>query len=178
MISPNKLLRISIWLLATSSFGRAGVIVDASVTGTSGAFSYAYQVENQTDVNIFLFSLTVSGNIDMLQSPNGWSASVEIIEPGQIFIQWISTDVPFDVPASGTLAGFLIGSDSGPGTVAFSTLDENSGEFDGQTTGPVASASGVPEPNSLVLFGTALTGIYVRRRFAPGPGGKPGWRSK
>src|ERR1017187_2116179 len=118
---------------------RAGVIVDASVSGTTGAYSYAYEVENQTDVGLLLLSLTVTGDVGIMQSPTGWVPATTVLAPGETLVEWISTDVPFDVPALGTLSGFSFTSGSGPGTVAFSTFDENFSEFDGQTTGPVAS---------------------------------------
>lgn len=145
---------------------RAGVIVDASVSGTTGAYYYAYEVENQTDVGLLLLSLTLTGDVGTMQSPTGWVPTTTVLAPGETLVEWISTDVPFDVPALGTLSGFSFTSDSGPGTVAFSTFDENFTEFDGQTTGPVAST--VPDPNSLALLGTALIGIYIRRRWTLG----------
>lgn len=157
-----KILRLP--LIATILFlppaVRAGIIVDASVVGSPGAYSYSYEIENQTDVGILLFSLTITGDVGLIEAPTGWVSGTTILAPGETQVEWISTDVPFDVPALGTLSGFSFTSDSGPGTVAFSTFDENFSEFDGQTTGPVASA--VPEPKSLALFGAALIGIYIR----------------
>ncbi len=144
------------------------ILVDPSVSGSPGAYTYSYEVENQTSVGLLLLSLTVTGDVGTIQSPTGWVEATGTAGPGETLVEWISTDVPFDVPALGTLAGFSFTSDSGPGAVAFSTFDENFSEFDGQTTGPVTSTSTVPEPNSLALLGTALIGIYIRRWLALG----------
>jgi hypothetical protein len=141
------------------------ILVDPSVSGSPGAFTYSYEIENQTSVGLLLFSLTVTGDVGTINAPAGWITSTGIPAPGETLVDWISTDVPFDVPAFGTLSGFSFASDSGPGTVAFSTFDENFSEFDGQTTGPVVST--VPEPNGLTLLGTALIGIYIIRRRWP-----------
>ena|ERR1035438_1854883 len=160
-----KILRLP--LIATVLFltpaVRAGIIVDASVVGSPGAYSYSYEIENQTDVGVLLFSLTITGDVGLIEAPTGWVSGTTILAPGETSVEWISTDIPYDVPTLGTLSGFVIASDSGPGTVDFSTFDDNFTEFDGQTTGPVAST--VPEPQSLALFGTALIGIYTLRRW-------------
>ena len=140
------------------------ILVDPSVSGSPGAYTYSYEIENQTSVGLLLFSLTVTGDVGTINAPTGWVSGTGIPGPGETLVEWISTDVPFDVPALGTLSGFSFTSDSGPGTVAFSTFDENFSESDGQTTGPVASTSIIPEPNSLALLATGLIGmIYIRR---------------
>jgi len=144
------------------------IFVDPTVAGSPGAYTYSYEIENQTSVGLLLFSLTVTGDVGTINAPTGWVTSTGIPAPGETLVEWISTDVPFDVPALGTLSGFSFTSDSGPGTVAFSTFDENFSEFDGQSTGPVASTSSVPEPNSLALLATGLIGIYIRRRWTLG----------
>jgi hypothetical protein len=135
------------------------ILVDPTVAGSPGAYTYSYEIENQTSVGLLLFSSTVTGDVGTIDAPTGWLTSTGIPAPGETLLEWISTDVPYDVPAMGTLSGFSFTSDSGPGTVAFSTFDENFNEFDGQTTGPAASI--VPEPNSVALFGIALIGIYA-----------------
>jgi hypothetical protein len=153
------LIVVTLFLLPTA---RAGIIVDASVSGSPGAYTYSYEIENQTSVGLLLFSLTVTGDIGAISAPTGWLTSTGIPSPGETLVEWISTDVPYDVPALGTLSGFSFTSDSEPGTAAFSTFDENFSEFDGQTTGPVASS--VPEPRSAILVGTVLLGLCLQRR--------------
>jgi len=150
--------------LAVLGVARAGVIVDTSVSGTMGAFSYAYDVEDQTALGVLAFSLTFAGDIANIQSPLGWVAGTGVPGPGETQVQWVSTDIQFDIPAFGTLSGFAITSDSGPGNASFSTLDETFNEFDGSTIGPVAS--NIPEPPCLFLIGTALIAILGRRRLA------------
>lgn len=166
MLSDYKLLLAIGTLAFLSSAARADMIsVVPSVSGSPGAFSYSYEVDNQTSVGLLLFSLTVTGDVGTIIAPTGWVTATEAGGPGETLIEWISTDVPFDVPAFGSLSGFSFTSDSGPGTVAFSTFDENFSEFDGRTTGPVAST--VPEPNSVALLGTSLVVVFFgRRRFA------------
>jgi hypothetical protein len=148
-------------LVLLSTMARADPIVDATVSGTTGAYSYAYEIDNPTSVGLLLFSLTITGDVGTIQSPDGWVPTTEP-EDGGTLVEWISTDDSFDVPAFGSLGGFAITSDSAPGGVAFSTFDENFTEFDGQTTGPIAST--VPEPGSLSLLSAALIGLYVLRR--------------
>jgi hypothetical protein len=126
------------------------IFVVPSMSGSPGAYSYAYEVDNQTSVGLLLFSLTVTGDVETILAPAGWVTATSFIAPGETQVEWVSTDVPYDVPALGTLSGFAIASDSGPGAVDFSTFDEIFSEFDGQTTGPIAST--VPEPNTMALI--------------------------
>lgn len=138
---------------------QGGVIVDATVSGSPGAFSYAYDIQNQNSVGLLLFSVTVSGDVGTIQAPSGWITSTGIPSRGQTLVEWISTDAPFDAQPSGTLSGFSFISALGAGSVDFATFDENFSELDGQTTGPVASTT--PEPNSLTLLGAAIMGMCI-----------------
>jgi hypothetical protein len=135
------------------------ITVVPSVSGSPGAYSYSYEVDNQTSVGLLLFSLTVTGDVGTIVAPTGWVDTTGVGGPGQTLVEWISTDVPFDVPALGSLSGFSLTSDTGPGTVAFSTFDENFSEFDGQTQGPVAPS--VPEPSTVFLFGTSFIVLII-----------------
>lgn len=85
--------------------------MDASVSGTTGAYSYSYEIENQTAIGLLAFSLTLTGDVGTIQSPSGWDVS-EVPISGETLVQWVSLDVPFDVPPFGTLSSFAIGADS------------------------------------------------------------------
>ena len=159
-----SLLIFSLLLLPAAHADSAGVVINSAVTGSPGAYSYSYGIDNQTAVGILLFSLTATGDVGAIDSPLGWVSTTDILGPGETQVEWVSTDTQFDVPASGVLSGFSFTSDSGPGTVAFSTFDENFSEFDGQTTGPIASSVSTPEPSALVLLAISLGGLFVLRQ--------------
>lgn len=104
----NHLLRIMALYVAVFCLPvviKADIIVKASGAGSTGKYSYAYQVNNQTDVGLLAFSLLVTGNVGVIQSPTGWVSGTGTPAPGEILVQWFSMDVPFDISASGTLAG-------------------------------------------------------------------------
>jgi hypothetical protein len=148
-------------LLATVAHG--GVIVDTTLSGFPGAYLYSYEVENQTAVGIFAFSVTVTGDVGIIESPSGWSALTGVPGPGETLVQWVDLDVPYDVPPFGNLSGFSLASTDGQGIASFSTLDESFSEFDGATTGPVSPVSS-PEPASFILAASALAiGVQIRR---------------
>jgi hypothetical protein len=162
MLRYNTLVLLFGFLL--TSVAQADVIVVESLSGSPGAYSYQYEIENQTAVTIFDFSLTVTGEVGDIQSPVGWASGTDVPAPGETLVEWVDLDESYDVPAFGTLSGFAIASDSSPGNADFSTLDENFMELDGQTTGPIASTSTAPEPGSMVLLAAALIWLYIRRR--------------
>src|ERR1700727_2481022 len=93
------------------------VLLDPSVSGFKGGFTYAYTINNQTGTDIFDFSLTVPGDVGLIQSPNGWIAVTGVPAPGETLVQWVDLDVAFDVPAIGSLSGFQISSTGRPGSV-------------------------------------------------------------
>lgn len=157
-------LIVTLFLLPVARAGSNNVVIISTVSGSPGAYSYSYGVDNQTAVGILLFSLTLTGDVGAIESPVGWVSATDIPGPGETQVEWVSTGVPFDVPASGTLSGFSFTSDSGPGIVAFSTFDENFSEFDGQTTGPIASSVSTPEPSAFVLFAISLVGVFALRQ--------------
>ena len=136
-------------LLIFSSIATANVIANPSVTFVSGVYTYDYSVQNLGAVPLLGFLISVPAEVSNIQSPVGWDVSTVSLFDTTV-VQWVSLDVPFDVPASGTLSGFSIDSLSPPGTVNFTTLDENFTEFNGQTQGPVAPS--VPEPNTVFLL--------------------------
>jgi hypothetical protein len=158
---PRLLVPVTLAMFLSAAAWADGVIVDSSVSGSPGAFTYSYEIENQTSLRLLLFSVTFTGDLGAIHSPTGWPTATGIPAPGETIVQWVSAVDPYDVPAFGTLSGFSLTSDSGPGTVTFSTFDVDFNEFAGQTTGPVAST--VPEPNSLALLVTGRIGIYAWR---------------
>jgi hypothetical protein len=158
----SDVLIVSFFLLPSLAHAST-ITANASVSEATGAYSYAYEIENPTSAGLILFSLTVTGDVGTIQSPAGWVTSTGVGGTGETLVEWVATDVPFVVPAFGTLSGFSFTSDSGPGAVTFSTFDENFSEFDGQTTGPIAST--VPEPSSVVPIGAAVALIGALLRF-------------
>ncbi len=103
-----KALIISVGLIVTSAAASASPILNVSVSGTTGAYSYAYEIGNQTPVGLLLLSLTVTGSVGAIQSPTGWVDTTGVLGPGETLVDWVSTDVPYDVPAFGTLSVFRL----------------------------------------------------------------------
>lgn len=162
MFNWRIVLSLGIMSVVLSSTIQASVIVDVNISGNTGALTYSYEIENQTSVAILLLSLTVTGGVANIQAPNGWDFSTGHPSPGENLVQWISLDAPFDVPAFGTLAGFVFTSSDSPGIVSFSTRDENFTRFDGQTQGPVVSAApDAPEPKTVFLDSLIIAIIII-----------------
>ena len=161
----------SVWLILAalcliSSISRADVIVSATVTQIGSEFSYDYSVENTGTVSILGFFVTVDASVDQVLAPNGWDFGTLVIGP-QTIVQWLSSDMQFDIGPGQTLPDFIIMSTAPPGIAEYSALDDDFNFFNGQTVGPQRSQV-TPEPSSMLLFGTgaiaALTGWRQRRR--------------
>jgi len=95
------------------------ISVTPLVSGSSGAYTYSYEVDSGTTAGILLFSLTVTGDVGNIQSPTGWISATGVGGLGETLVEWISTDVPYDVPALGDLSGFSFSSDWTRGSILF-----------------------------------------------------------
>jgi|SRR5579872_1222270 len=155
-------------LLATTGVVSADVIVTPTITSNSGVYTYNYSINNTGSDGIFSFGLSIFGPVFSSSGPSsaGWLIGTSAPVAGTVLVSWESTDVSFDVQSNGSLSGFKITSPNSPGPVQFSVLDESLNEFDGQTTGPVAPVSSVPEPNtgSLTALGAGVSAALFKRK--------------
>jgi PEP-CTERM motif-containing protein len=154
----------------------ASPILDVSVTSlASGLYEYHYQLTNAADEidNIYDFGLFFTGDVENVQSPEGWSFIA-----GLGFIDWFSsfdpsTDPPspYDIRPGATLLGFSFVSTLAPGAASFlNYFADDAGiptghMFEGTTTGPsLDGPTPVPEPATMWLFATGAAAAWRARR--------------
>lgn len=128
---------------------------------TGGLFSYSYSITNLSSTDLAFVNLDnlpmVPGALSNLTAPAGFQISP--YDPGVGIETFLSDTQAFT--SGSTISGFSFTSAFGPGTVAFDTMDNNGGTFNGTTLGPV------PEASTLVSLGAGLlllTFAVVRRR--------------
>jgi len=150
--------------LFSAGAARAQVQVTAApITFTGGLFSYNYSITNLSGADLAVVNLDglpmVPGALSNLSAPAGFQISP--YDPGVGIESFLSNTQAFT--SGSTISGFSFTSAFGPGTVAFDTLDNNGGTFNGTTLAPV------PEASTLVSLGAGvllLTFAVVRRRRA------------
>lgn len=150
-----------------AAFGYPCVIPTFAEKGP-GVFSYSYELNDPTGSpeDIFDFGLFFNGMPHNIIAPEGWD-----FISGLGFIDWYSPDPATDLLPGASLSGFYFESTLAPGEVSFTTLGQNvsSGDvglpFYGNTVGPVAAVSAVPEPSTIMLvflgFLIVVVGVKV-----------------
>lgn len=155
--------RIALCTLIVTAFtcspAQGGLISNVTFDSGTNLFTYDYTIDNSGTTAIIGLGLDLFAPVLGTSFPVGWDVSVMPLGPESL-VQWISLDIPFDVPPSGLLNGFSITSSAGPGTVSFSFLDENFDSVVGQTTGPTA----VPEPSYVLITLVALSLLTFSKR--------------
>src|SRR4051812_13926783 len=98
----NRLVTLLMLVVAGGASAAASTIVNPSVVFSGGVYTYDYTVQNNNVLGLLGFSLTIPGSISSIQSPTGWDGATLVLGTDTL-TQWVSLDVPFDIPPSGSL---------------------------------------------------------------------------
>lgn len=161
------ILGILCFVLLASTKALAVPLVTPTVTNLGGGiFSYSYELTNPAGSmeNIFDFGIFFVGDPNNVAIPAGWDAIF-----GTGFIDWFSTDTPYDLAVGAPpLSGFYFESSFGSGDILFTIQGADPFACDpalcGITAGPVSSS--VPEPMTLLLLGAGLTAMVMLRKWS------------
>ena len=166
-VMPLSFLLSAVFIIASAAPARA--TFDTSVTATvtqqtGGIFLYSYSVANlatsTTNISEFDIDVATTANLASIMTPTGF---LSLYTPGDTFIQFLSTDVPFDVkPGNAVVFSFtsLLGALLQPDLVRGYNADGSLASNAGRALAPV------PEPSSVILMGAggALLLVAARRR--------------
>jgi hypothetical protein len=144
----------------------AAIILTVNDTATqlpTGSFHYLYEIHNQSasTESLISFRVDVPDTVTLaeLVAPAGWITNYL---PGDITVEWESSDFSFDIAPS-TFGAFGFVSDSAPGPSKYGGigLNEMSLEFSFVQGAAVAP---VPEPWGGLLFEIAIMIALWRQR--------------
>lgn len=147
-------------LLAANAVAAAPILsVEADVDVPSGLYSYS--LANFGPTAVLGFSVLVSASVEEAVAPVGWI--VGTVALGNFTnVQWVSSDVIFDLAPGNVLRGFLIRSGAPSGTVEYSAFDEALDFASGDTLGPVDAK--IPEPPVVALSLVTVILVLLRHR--------------
>lgn len=150
-----------ITLLAAGA-SSAAVTVNGSFSFANGVYSYSYTVSNfGTSADLAIVDIPVGSGVSItnLVAPTGFGILFDA-EPVNLvsFFEDSDFNTTQTFGPDSTSGTFSFDSTSGPAPVSFSALDANGDTFTGVTI------SAVPEPSSLILFGSAAIPLLISRR--------------
>jgi PEP-CTERM motif len=168
-----------LWV-ALSIFGvaiaQAAPLFLSNVSVTAGPPVWSYTVVNDEPLGspdyVYAFTLAVSAPVTVIGTPAGWDDQTD----GASFVSWFNTDAalpyPHDIAPGNSLSGFQISSSAlYSQSLSFTvsdwdhSLDQPGPTFSDITLAPsTVPPTPVPEPTTLLLFGTAAAGLIWRRR--------------
>ncbi|RJQ44490.1 MAG: PEP-CTERM sorting domain-containing protein [Nitrospiraceae bacterium] len=177
MKAGNLLAVIAVWgvWIFTSGIADASpgarILYQETELG-SGLWQYDYTFSNASDADEYLFNVWLDfgqeAEVTGLTLPEGWmGATVWEGTNRTAYLDPVSTDYSYDIPAGNSLGGFSFTIGYQAGSIPFTAyFDDHNGGDSYQVAGSTEVAI-VPEPVSIVLFmsgGAALAARRLRNR--------------